>query len=95
MHPTRTCAGILKLLREQGVDMPGPDHHYRISRTRAGHWQRSAGAWSWALDWKSDDPRDPNKGRPYQAYQSIGSQWPASQCAKGGFLFDGETFTPP
>lgn len=79
-HPTKTCAAILTKLRAEGIELPGPDHHYRIHRVHAGHHQRSAGAWSWSLDWRSDN--DDNTGRPANTYNEIGSRWSAAECIK-------------
>lgn len=76
-HPTKNCKAILKLLRDEGYDLDGPDENWRIVPTRAGHWQRSEGAWSWALEWRGED-------RPACGYVSYGSQFPASECAKPG-----------
>jgi hypothetical protein len=45
-----------------------------IERTRAGHWQRAGGAWSWSLGLVRRDGG--------LAYDSFGSQWTATECAK-------------
>lgn len=45
-----------------------------IHRTRAGHWQRSGGAWSWSLELTRLDGG--------LVYDSFGSQWPATDCAR-------------
>lgn len=45
-----------------------------IHRTRAGHWQRSAGCWSWSLELVRLDGG--------LVYDSFGSQWPATECAR-------------
>lgn len=45
-----------------------------IHRTRAGYWQRSAGAWSWSLDLVRKDGG--------LVYDSFGSQWSATECAR-------------
>ncbi len=38
---------LVKIAQEFGLNVgPGP---HTLNRTRAGHWQRSAGAWSWWL----------------------------------------------
>jgi len=76
--------GILKLCREAGYDLPGPDENYRISRVRAGHHQRSAGAWSWSLMWDISIAPIPSG----DACGQIGSRWPASDCVKQGVTFD-------
>lgn len=75
-HPTKTCAAILKKFREAGYELPGPDSDYRIRRVRAGHHQRSAGAWSWMLWWEGTGER------PLLSYGDLGSRWPASICIK-------------
>lgn len=75
-HPTKTCAAILKKFRDAGYDLPGPDSAYRIRRVRAGHHQRSAGAWSWMLWWEGTGER------PLLSYGDLGSRWAASVCAK-------------
>lgn len=47
---TRNTLKLIDRAREIGVEVPD---WIEIIRTRAGHWQRSAGAWSWyALDAK-------------------------------------------
>lgn len=45
-----------------------------IHRTRAGHWQRSGGAWTWWLELVRKDGG--------LVYDSFGSQYPATDCAK-------------
>ncbi len=45
-----------------------------IWRTRAGHWQRAAGCWSWSLDLVRKDGG--------LAYDSFGSQFTATECAR-------------
>jgi hypothetical protein len=87
-HPTITCAAILRLLRTEGYDLPAPDSDYRIVRSRAGHWQRSEGAWSWWLEWRGQGDR------PYQCTDMPGSKWPARECAKPGAFVVGNTIYP-
>lgn len=45
-----------------------------IDRHRPGHWQRSAGAWSWSLGLVRNDGGI--------VYDSFGSQWPATECVR-------------
>jgi len=45
-----------------------------IHRTRAGHWQRSQGAWVWDLELVRKDGGI--------VYDSYGSQYTATDCAK-------------
>jgi len=47
----------------------------RIERFYPGHWQRSAGAWSWMLHLERLDGKL-HVGKIY------GSQWSATECAK-------------
>lgn len=72
---SRNLATVVKWLRDKGYDIP---YGVRLSRTRAGYWQRSLGAWSWELAM----PRG-------STCVSFGSRWPLSECAKaarGGTL---------
>lgn len=46
-----------------------------IYRTRAGHWQRSGGAWSWSLELVRKDGGT-------IVYDSFGSQFTATECAQ-------------
>jgi len=65
---------LVGLLRsEHGVDI-GPGYQFR--RIRAGHWQRSAGAWSWHLQWKDEQG----------GHREIGSQWPVSYLLRSGMV---------
>lgn len=82
-HPTAACRKVLKLLRANGFDLPivDDDEHYRVRRVYAGCHQRSAGAWSWSLDWSKE--KDPTKDRP-PGLSGIGSQWPVGELFKGG-----------
>lgn len=67
---TRTAREIAALAARLGILPEGAQ--IRIERTRAGYWQRSAGAWSWlAVDEKN--------GR-----ELFGSDWPASEVVKAG-----------
>lgn len=75
-HPTKTCAAILKIYRDVGYDLPGPDENYRIRRVYAGHHQKSAGAWSWMLWWEGEGDR------PLLSFGDMGSRWPAAECIK-------------
>jgi hypothetical protein len=45
-----------------------------IERTRAGYWQRAAGAWSWSLGLVRKDGG--------LVYDSYGSQYTATECAQ-------------
>lgn len=45
-----------------------------IERTHAGHWQRSAGGWSWSLGLVRKDGG--------LVYDSFGSQYTATECVK-------------
>ena len=87
VHPTKTCAAVLRFLRDNGYDLPGPDSNYRIRRLYAGHWQRSEGAWSWALEWAGAN-------RPYQCTDMPGSQFPAAMCVKPGATLIGNAIWP-
>jgi hypothetical protein len=79
-HPTRTCRAVLVQLRANGLELGGGDEHYRVTNLRTGPSQRSAGAWSWALDWRGPGPD--------RTYPGIGGYWPASLCAKPGASVD-------
>lgn len=46
-----------------------------IDRHRPGHWQRSGGAWSWSLELVRKDGGT-------IVYDSFGSQFSATECAK-------------
>lgn len=54
----------------------------RLMRLYPGYWQRSAGAWSWCVDYKYTE----DKYRP----DNTGSQWPMTELlrhhAKGGVI---------
>lgn len=67
---------ILKLLREKNIEVPGTDADYELIRTRAGHWQRSEGAWSWYLQKKHSacKKKEPSPS-PF-----VGSIYPARMC---------------
>ena len=70
-----TLAGkIVGILTAAGFQWPGGPANARIVRTRAGHWQRLAGAWSWHLQPVVRDEKH---------YPSVGSQHPAKQIARG------------
>jgi hypothetical protein len=70
---TRTARGLIDLLKKLGwEDLP---KEAKVERVRAGHHQRSAGAWSWVL---LDD----------EGYELIGSCWPAKEIlAKASRVF--------
>ncbi len=40
---------VVSMIEELGVDLSQYKGPFAVRRTRAGHWQRSAGAWSWYL----------------------------------------------
>jgi len=46
-----------------------------IYRLRPGHWQRSGGAWSWSLELVRKDGGT-------VVYDSFGSQFTATECAR-------------
>lgn len=70
---------LAQLLAMEGADVewPGGAENVRIQRTYAGHHQRSAGAWTWALG-----VVHPTFGVP-----SIGSQYPAREVARGFTIY--------
>ena len=63
---------IVEILAKHDIKWPGGAKNARIVRTRAGHWQRSAGAWSWELM--------PIKGASY--FSPIGSHETVSSLLK-------------
>ena len=65
----QACQKIVDLLRKEGFTIRDGA---QLRRTYAGHWQRSAGAWSWYL--VDADGRDLN----------LGSQDSVSACLKHG-----------
>jgi hypothetical protein len=69
----KLASKIVSLLERHGIRWPGGPENAVIVRTRAGHWQRSAGAWSWFLLRKDGET----------CYPSVGSQYPASELIKG------------
>lgn len=76
---TRTSIRLCRAIRAAGFELPGADSDYFILRTRAGHWQRSQGAWSWGL-WEIE-PRGKNV--------ELGSQWSVRELLSRGFeLYD-------
>lgn len=87
-HPTGTCKKVLSILRQNGHAVPGPDANWRIKRTNAGHHQRSAGAWTWYLDWEG--PIDDPEIRHYTGV--VGGFWPASLCVQPGHTVDADSF---
>jgi hypothetical protein len=67
---------ITRRLIEMG-ELDGTDLNVEaswIDRHRPGHWQRSAGAWSWSLILVRNDGGI--------CHDSFGSQWSATECAK-------------
>lgn len=80
-RPDGNGASVARLvdgLRAGGLDVP---EGFRFRRTRAGSWQRSAGAWSWEISWN----RAGNVG-------TIGSQYPVSELLRYGLDVDMDTF---
>lgn len=67
--------------QETGQPLPGGIENACIQRTRAGHWQRSAGAWYWFLYTIVIDGAQ-------HAIPEMGSQWPARECVKDPSLLD-------
>ncbi len=68
-----TTEALLAIVRGAGFDLaPGP---WSLYRTRAGHWQRSCGAWSW---WIEIDEQPHGNPQPM-----IGSHYPAKEMARG------------
>ncbi len=55
---------LVKRLRKEGWII---HDGYEFRRTRAGYWQRAAGAWSWVI---------------WTGTHEIGSQWPVADCLK-------------
>jgi hypothetical protein len=58
---------LVELCRELGFKIPF--RAWKFERVRAGHWQRSAGAWSWRIFWLGGE---------------CGSQWSVGQCLRDG-----------
>jgi hypothetical protein len=54
-------------------DSPIEPKDFKVQRTRAGHWQRSEGAWSWTLESAAPD---------LEIREDIGSPYPASEVIK-------------
>jgi hypothetical protein len=61
--PTVLAAKLAERIRKEA----GIRVHTLIHRTRAGHWQRSFGAWSWWMECRDT---------PY----TVGSKWSATEC---------------
>ncbi len=66
---TRLCEIVVRRFRQLGCDLPADD--YELHRTKAGRYQRAAGAWSWSLR----SSKDSRAGR-------FGSQYPATEIAR-------------
>ena len=89
-HPlaTRFSKRLVRRIRAAGRKLPLPDDRYAIERLRPGHWQRSAGAWSWCLSvmaWHNVS----RNGGPYiweadHTTMELGSQWSATECVASG-----------
>ncbi len=56
---TRNTKKLVERARELGIDVPA---WIEIRRTHVGHWQRSAGAWSW---WACDADGGEIMGSPH------------------------------
>lgn len=78
MNKARLLVEIGKRLEENGIDLPIEE--MEIRRTYAGHWQKSAGAWTWCLEIRS--PGASEEARAYSG--QIGGYWPARMCCKKG-----------
>lgn len=50
--------------------IPGAGYRFKFDRTRAGHWQRSAGAWSWFIVCEPERHGEPDAGALFE----VGSQ---------------------
>lgn len=77
---------LLKKLRALGVPLGGTDDLYSIRRTYAGHNMRSAGAWSWTLEYSG-----PEHNEGIQA-MATGSQWPVNFLLKRKLAADRDKF---
>lgn len=77
MKPVERLAQRLE--REHSIKMDART----FTRTRAGHWQRSSGAWSW---WAYLVRKDS------EAYQTIGSQYGVTALLKSAELEVGKSF---
>jgi hypothetical protein len=66
---------ILALVRHHGIHWPVTESETSIRRIRAGHHQRSAGAWSWELYTKE-----------HVRCGRVGSQFAATEIARLGPL---------
>jgi hypothetical protein len=73
----KVCKLVHKLRFEHGV---GVSLQYSFRRTRAGYWQRSAGAWSWSIRYMDEGH-----------IMEIGSQWPVTELLRRGFVVDRES----
>ena len=67
-------------------DFPGGITNAFIQRTYAGHWQRSAGAWSWHL--RAIDNQ-------YGTVRDFGSAYSASECLEQNDLIVQDYFMSP
>ena len=65
-----------------GWEPYGDPEKYVIDRVYAGRHQRSCGAWAWSLDYLDSD----NSNAMVDA-ASVGSQFTASECAKGCYFY--------
>jgi hypothetical protein len=76
-EPTALSRKLVAAVMKAGWQPYADPDRYVISRVYAGHWQRSAGAWSWSLDHLSDDTNAKVDA------SLVGSQFPAAECARG------------
>jgi hypothetical protein len=78
-HATPLSRKLVAMVKEAGVELPGDDEFWVIERTYCGAVQKSAGAWTFTLEWSGSSD---NIARQWSG--SIGSQWPASYIVKHG-----------
>ncbi len=67
-RPTSVELLVARLQRLNVI--PGSGYRFKFDRTRAGYWQRSAGAWSWFLLCQPERPGEPDAGATFE----VGSQ---------------------
>ena len=87
--PTYTSRRLVKILLEAGIELPVlavKEDRIIIERTRAGHWQRAQGAWSWCLSSTSEDTSERAE------LGQIGSCYPVHQIIKMGIA---DTYDSP
>lgn len=86
-EPTALSRKLVAAIMAAGWKPYGDPALYVIDRVYAGRWQRSCGAWSWALDYAGDDMLAKVDAA------AIGSQWTAAECANGCY-FHGDAIYP-